>query len=64
LAVAQEKPRKQLDPNRQICRTQEVIGSRLTTERRWMTTAQRTQLRRETRDTVERVQTMNFGTGG
>jgi hypothetical protein len=55
-ALAQEKPRKGLDPNRVICRTQEVLGSRLQSERKCMTAAQWTQLQRDQRDTVERSQ--------
>ena len=44
------------DPNRVICRTEEVIGSRLQTARRCMTSQQWQALRQEERTTIERVQ--------
>jgi hypothetical protein len=44
------------DPNRVICRTEEVIGSRLASKKTCLTATQWEQLRRDQRDTVERIQ--------
>lgn len=54
--LAQTAPKKPSDPNRVICRTEPVIGSRLQTERQCMTAQQWIQYRRETREAVERTQ--------
>ena len=48
--------KKQLDPNRIICRSEEEIGSRLQTQRTCMTAMQWADVEREQRRTVERVQ--------
>ncbi|MEG3124283.1 hypothetical protein [Sphingomonas sp. GB1N7] len=51
-----KKPEKETDPNRVICRSSEVIGSRLATKKTCLTAMQWTQMEREQRETVERVQ--------
>ncbi|MDF7775091.1 hypothetical protein P1X14_07525 [Sphingomonas sp. AOB5] len=58
-AIAQDgKPAKDArDPNRMICRTEDVIGSRLGSRRVCLTASQWEDLRRDTRQTTERVQT-------
>ena len=48
--------KKQQDPNRVICRTEDVIGSRLMTKRHCMTAQQWSDLRQETRRSIERIQ--------
>lgn len=53
--VAKDKG-KGSDPNRMICRTEQVIGSRLASKRTCMTAMQWTQLEREQREGVDRVQ--------
>jgi hypothetical protein len=56
-AVAKERDKsKTSDPNRVICRTEQVIGSRLQSKRTCMTAIQWTQVEREQRETVDRVQ--------
>ena len=55
-ALAQSAPKKASDPNRVICRTEEVIGSRLETKRHCMTAQQWIQYRREAREAIENVQ--------
>ena len=62
-AAAQDTTKKKPDPNRMICRTEEVIGSRLMTERHCMTAQQWIDLRLETRRAVERVQRLEFKGG-
>jgi hypothetical protein len=52
------------DPNRVICRTEEVIGSRLQSKRRCMTAQQWEALRQEERATVERIQAFKPNKGG
>lgn len=44
------------DPNKVICRTEEVIGSRLASKRTCMTAQQWEDMRREQRTTVDRIQ--------
>lgn len=44
------------DPNRVICRTSEIIGSRLGTKKTCLTAMQWDQMRREQRDVIEKVQ--------
>lgn len=44
------------DPNRRVCVTQEVLGSRLSSKRVCHTAAEWVAYRREIRDTVDRVQ--------
>lgn len=44
------------DPNKMICRTEEVIGSRLASKRTCMTAQQWEDMRREQRTTVDRIQ--------
>lgn len=51
------------DPTRMVCRTSEVIGSRLATKKTCMTAMQWKQLEREQRDTVERVQSFKPNNG-
>lgn len=51
------------DPNRIVCRTTEVIGSRLGTSKRCMTAMQWDQLEREQRATVDRIQAFKPNTG-
>lgn len=51
------------DPNRMICRTTEVIGSRLGTSKRCMTAMQWDQLEREQRATVDRIQAFKPNNG-
>lgn len=51
-----KKPEKQTDPNRVICRSSEVIGSRLATKKTCLTAVQWSQMERDQRETVERIQ--------
>jgi hypothetical protein len=44
------------DPNRVICRSEPVIGSRLQSKRTCLTSSQWAQMERDQRDTVDRVQ--------
>ena len=44
------------DPNRIICRTQEVIGSRLRSQKHCLTAQEWTDIRQENRRTLEKVQ--------
>lgn len=53
-AVAKNK--KQSDPNRLICKSEEMVGSRLQTKKTCLTAMQWDQLQRDQRMTVERVQ--------
>ena len=62
--VAARERKAHGDPNRVICRTEEVIGSRLQSKRRCMTTQQWEALRREERATIERIQTFKPNKGG
>lgn len=48
------------DPNRRVCVTQEVLGTRLGTKRVCHTAAEWVAYRREIRDTVDRVQAMKI----
>lgn len=49
------------DPNKVICKTEDVLGSRLASQKQCMTEAQWIQLRREQRNTVEKMQNANGG---
>lgn len=51
------------DPTRMVCRSSEVIGSRLATKKTCMTAMQWKQLEREQRDTVERIQSFKPNNG-
>jgi hypothetical protein len=51
------------DPNRVICRTESEIGTRLGKIRRCHTAAQWAYLKRETRNTIERVQSIKPTSG-
>lgn len=51
------------DPNRMVCRTAEIIGSRLGTKKTCMTAMQWDQLEREQRATTERIQTQRTTNG-
>lgn len=44
------------DPNRMVCRTEEVIGSRLQSKKHCMTAIQWDQLEREQRNTVDHIE--------
>ncbi|MES2444972.1 MAG: hypothetical protein V4574_19275 [Pseudomonadota bacterium] len=56
-AIAQQGGKKtSKDPNRVICKTTDVIGSRLQTKRTCMTAAEWQILEREQRSTTERIQ--------
>lgn len=46
------------DPNRMVCVTEDVIGSRLGSKRRCMTAADWVAYRRDIRGTVDRIQAM------
>lgn len=48
------------DPNRMICRKQEIIGSRLGSKRVCATAAQWAQMKADMRQTTERVQNGKF----
>lgn len=48
---------KTLDPDKVICETQEVVGSRLATKRICMTRSQWADLRLQDRQEIEKVQT-------
>lgn len=56
LAQDSSSKKKNSDPNRMICRTSDIIGSRLGTKRTCMTAAQWEQMQREQRSTTERIQ--------
>ncbi len=53
-----------LDPNKVICRSNEVIGSRLQTARTCLTRAQWKQQEAEQRRTVQRIQDFKPYNGG
>lgn len=46
------------NPNRQVCVTEQELGTRLATRRHCMTAAEWVAYRREIRDTVDRIQAM------
>ncbi|QXQ05110.1 hypothetical protein KX816_12555 [Sphingosinicellaceae bacterium] len=50
--------RKPQDPNRIVCRTNEVLGSRLQTQKTCMTASEWDRLEHSQRETVERVQSL------
>jgi hypothetical protein len=52
------------DPNKVICRSQEVIGSRLATEKTCHTAAEWAQYEREMRLTTDRIQMQKSHQGG
>jgi hypothetical protein len=60
---AQTAPKKKPDPNRMICRTEPILGSRLDLKRRCMTAQQWTTLQHDTRMQIEKVQRLEY-TGG
>ena len=51
------------DPNKQICRTQMDIGSRLARTRSCHTAAEWAELRRQSRQVIDRIQTMKAANG-
>lgn len=51
------------DPNKVVCRTEDVTGSRLETQKHCMTVAQWTQLQYEERNTVNKIQSNNSQQG-
>lgn len=57
-AARPQTDKKPADPNRTVCRTTEVIGSRLNTRKTCMTAVQWDQLEREQRMTVDKVQAL------
>lgn len=64
-AAAQEIDKKKVsDPNKVICRSEPVIGSRLQTSRTCLTRQQWLERDRETRRTVERIQDLKVVNGG
>jgi len=48
------------DPNKVVCKTEDVLGSRLQTQKQCMTVAQWTQLQHETYNTMDRVQGRSY----
>src|ERR1044072_632279 len=48
------------DPNRMVCVTEDVLGSRLGSQRHLMTASDWVAYRREIRNTVDRVQAMKI----
>lgn len=48
------------DPNRQVCVTEDVLGSRLGSKRHCMTAAEWVAYRRDIRNTVDRIQAMKI----
>lgn len=63
-ASARPAEKKNLDPNRVVCRSEEVVGSRLQTRKTCMTAMQWDQLEREQRATVDRIQAFKPNTSG
>lgn len=59
-----EAKKKQTDPNRIICRTEEVIGSRLQSKRRCLSATEWTQMETDQRNSVERIQVQKTLPGG
>lgn len=55
-AIAKEHNAQPKDPNKVICKTEDVIGSRLQTKKTCLTAQQWEDMNRETRQTVDRVQ--------
>ena len=55
-APASQAPKKALDPNEVVCEKQEVLGSRLATQKICHTRAEWAELRRNDRQEIERVQ--------
>jgi len=51
------------DPNKQICRTQMDIGSRLARTRSCHTAGEWAELRRQARQNIDRIQTMKAANG-
>jgi hypothetical protein len=52
------------DPNKIVCRREEVVGSRLATAKRCLTVRQWTEMQRDLRMTVDRVQAAKLTNGG
>jgi hypothetical protein len=52
------------DPNKIVCRREEVVGSRLATNKRCLTVRQWTEMQRDLRMTVDRVQAAKLTNGG
>jgi hypothetical protein len=52
------------DPNRVVCKTTDVIGSRLQKKKTCMTAQQWDEFERDQRNTVDRVQAFKPHTGG
>jgi hypothetical protein len=61
--LAQPAPKKRIDPNRMICRTEPILGSRLDLKRRCMTAQQWTDLQRETRMQIDKAQRFEYKGG-
>ena len=55
-----DKKTKERDPDRVICRTEPVTGSRLAKERRCLKASEWAALKRENRDNVDKVQKMRW----
>jgi invasion protein IalB len=55
-APTSQPPKKALDPNEVVCEKQEVLGSRLATQKICHTRAEWAELRRNDRQEIERVQ--------
>ena len=53
---ASQPPKKSLDPNEIVCEKQEVLGSRLATQRICHTRAEWAELKRNDRQDLERIQ--------
>ncbi|UVO50448.1 hypothetical protein M0208_07930 [Sphingomonas sp. SUN019] len=64
VAAKERDKSKTSDPNRMICRTEQVIGSRLQSKRTCLTAMQWDQMEREQRETVDRVQAFKPQIGG
>jgi hypothetical protein len=64
LARKPEADGKKSDPNRVVCRKEEVIGSRLASKKTCMTVMQWDQLEREQRQSVDRIQAFKPQNGG
>lgn len=57
------KKRKARDPNEQVCKTEEILGSRLATRRVCMSRAEWAERQREDRERVERTQLQRHAIG-
>ncbi len=63
-AVARERDTKSTDPNRIICKSADLIGTRLQQKRTCLTAIQWEEMKRDQRNTVERVQAFKPQLGG